>query len=181
MQGAARRWLLTTRLSNWRSSAALLLLVTIALAFPLAHGELLDRQPPSLLAVDDLNGKPYSLKLSSGQVVVVSFWTTWCQPCRAEMPSLERMAAEFEEQGVTVVAVNVGEPRHRVKRFRRLPRDVVRVLLDSSGDQARAWGVDRYPTAFIIDRDGKIFERLTGIVDWDGTPVTELLRKLAGD
>lgn len=160
-------------------SGTWLLALVLATAFPHAHGELMPQRPPSQLALSDLAGKTYSLQQSAGKVVVVNFWTTWCPPCREEMPSLGRMAGQLRQQGIVVVAVNVAEPASRVKRFRRLPKGGVKVLLDTSGEQAGVWGVDRYPTAFIIDREGRVRQRFAGVIDWDASAERDALLKLA--
>lgn len=135
---------------------------------------------PTSLALEKLDGERYEQALHAGHLRIVSFWTTWCPPCLREMPSLERLGRDLQSDGVTVLAVNVGEPRNRVQRFRRLPAEPVVVLLDRDGENARQWQVAVYPTTFVVDADDRVVMQLTGAVDWDDAELrktlTEFLR-----
>lgn len=127
----------------------------------------MDRDPPTPLALPDIHGRQWTLGDSAGSVVLVSFWTTWCPPCLEEMPSLQRLGSALANDGLDVLAINVGESRDRVRRFRGLPGDTVDVLLDRHGENARRWGVRVYPTAFLLNRDGRIVMQVVGRVDWE--------------
>src|SRR6187401_3473188 len=67
--------------------------------------------PP--LELPDLDGKTHRLADYRGKAVLLNFWATWCEPCREEMPSIERLRAALESQRVTVLAVNLAEPEAR--------------------------------------------------------------------
>lgn len=136
---------------------------------------------PTHLELEALDGSIHDLQVGDGRVHVVSFWTTWCPPCLREMPSLERLSHDMTSSGLTVLAVNVGESRHRVRSFRRLPGGHVIVLLDRTGEHAAAWGVEVYPTAIVIDAHGRIAMRKTGVVDWDDRSLRAELQALLAD
>ena len=138
-------------------------------------------KPPSSLQLTDIHGVEHDLQRYAGKVVVVSFWTTWCPPCLREMPSLERLSHDMQDDGVVVLAVNVKEPRSRVKRFRRLPGDDVVVLLDTRGEHAGLWDVEVYPTAYVIGRHGDVALGVTGAIEWDDTDVRAALTSLAAE
>lgn len=130
---------------------------------------------PTSLTLETLNGGRYKSMPGAARLRIVSFWTTWCPPCLREMPSLERVAGDLKSDGLAVLAVNVGEPRSRVQRFRRLPAEPVVVLLDHEGTHARQWQVAVYPTTFVVDADDQVIMQLTGAVDWDDAELREKL------
>ncbi|MCB1775108.1 MAG: TlpA family protein disulfide reductase [Gammaproteobacteria bacterium] len=132
--------------------------------------------PPTPLALQDIHGRQHELGDTVGSVVLVSFWTTWCPPCLKEMPSLQRLGSMLANDGLEVLAVNVGESRERVRRFRGLPAEPIDVLLDRGGDNARLWGVQAYPTAFLLNREGRIVMRIAGRVDWEDEMLVEPIR-----
>jgi peroxiredoxin len=132
--------------------------------------------PPLELA--DLEGKTHRLADYRGRAVLVNFWATWCEPCRAEMPSFERLRASMEAQRVTVLAVNLAEPESRIRKF--LDATPVRypILLDRDGTTARAWQARMLPATYVIGPDGKIRYRHLGELDWSSPEVRELLLKM---
>jgi len=69
------------------------------------------------LGPEALDGRKYGLGDFEGRVILVNFWTTWCPPCRKEMPALERLAQHFQGADFEVVGVNVGESVERVQDF----------------------------------------------------------------
>jgi peroxiredoxin len=153
-----------------------LLLVLIAPAHALELKPWAGGATPAL-ELSDLDGKVHRLADYRGRAVLVNFWATWCEPCRAEMPSFERLRAS-EAQRVTVLAVNLAEPESRIRKF--LDATPVRypVLLDRDGTTARAWQARMLPATYVIGPDGKIRYRHVGELDWSSPEVRELLLKL---
>ena len=132
--------------------------------------------PP--LELSDLDGKTHRLADYRGRAVLVNFWATWCEPCRAEMPSFERLRAALESQRVTVLAVNLAEPEARIRRFLETMPLRYPVLLDRDGTTARAWQARVLPATYVIAPDGKIRYRHLGELDWSSPEVRELILKL---
>jgi len=132
--------------------------------------------PPLELA--DLEGKAHRLADYKGRAVLVNFWATWCEPCRAEMPSFERLRAAMEAQRVTVLAVNLAEPESRIRRFLESTPVRYPILLDRDGTTARAWQARMLPATYVIGPDGNIRYRHLGELDWSSPEVRELLLKL---
>jgi cytochrome c biogenesis protein CcmG, thiol:disulfide interchange protein DsbE len=107
-----------------------------------------------------------SIKLSDlrGQAVLVNLWATWCPPCRAEMQSIEKVFKEYKDQGFTVLAVNM--------TYQDAPLEVVPfvneqklsfpILLDETGDMAKAYQLRSLPSSYFIGRDGIIHEVVIG-------------------
>jgi len=105
----------------------------------------------------DLAGHTVSLSDYRGQPVVLNTWATWCAPCRAEMPDLEVFYQKYRDQGVIVLAVNLGDPRDRVAEFVQDGDYTFPVLLDeSTAAVGRPYRVSAIPTTFFIDREGQI-------------------------
>lgn len=132
--------------------------------------------PP--LELSDLQGKTHRLADYRGRAVLVNFWATWCEPCRAEMPSFERLRAALESQRVTVLAVNLAEPEARIRRFLETMPLGYPVLLDRDGATARAWQARMLPATYVIGPEGRIRYRHLGELDWSSPEVRELILKL---
>jgi peroxiredoxin len=132
--------------------------------------------PP--LALRDLDGRLHRLEDYRGKVVLVNFWATWCEPCREEMPSMNRLRASLEGQAFAVLAVNLAESEARIRRFvEQLPLEFP-VLLDRDSGAARAWRARLLPVSFVIGPDGRIRYSAVGEIDWTQPRVGRLIRDL---
>ena len=132
-------------------------------------------KPVPTLDLAGLDGSRWRLEAAAGQVVVLNFWATWCEPCRTEMPSLQAMAASTQRDGVVVVAVNYRESADVIRRFlERLPFKVP-ILLDSDGDVTTAWTPRVFPSTVLVGRDGVPVHTVLGELDWDGAEARALL------
>jgi thiol-disulfide isomerase/thioredoxin len=114
-------------------------------------------------------------------VVLVNFWASWCPPCIKEMPGLERLGLQLNDQPFKVLAVNVGEPKYRVWKFVKLISFGLPVLLDSRQDTFRLWGGSVLPTSFLLDRQGRIRYQVQGDLEWDSEDVVSLIEKLINE
>jgi thiol-disulfide isomerase/thioredoxin len=131
------------------------------------------KTPPLKLA--DANGRELNLSQYRGKTVVVNFWATWCEPCREEMPSLERLRTRMGEKSLEVIAVNVGEAPERVARFTREVPVTFPIVYDREGATAKAWQVRGYPTSFVVDPDGRVRYYFVGELDWSGADVVRVI------
>jgi thiol-disulfide isomerase/thioredoxin len=89
-------------------------------------------------------------------VVLLEFWTTWCHFCAEEAPLVERLSHEFNDKGLTVLAVNVGESKKLVKKYLEQHPRTCRVVLTDDTNLAAMYQATVYPIYVVIDRDGKI-------------------------
>ncbi len=127
----------------------------------------------------DADGKKYSLSSLRGKVVLVNFWATWCPPCIAEMPSMEKLSARFAGEDFILLAINAEEDgRDIVKEFLAENPHTFPVLLDSELKVQQRYGVYRFPETFIVRRDGVIAERVIGAIDWTDRKIVNLINFL---
>jgi|SRR6185312_1906737 len=126
----------------------------------------------------DLAGKTWRLADLRGRAVLLNFWASWCPPCRAEMPSLQDMAAFYGPDKIIVLAVNFKESQGTAARFARASALTLPVLLDPHGDIARQWGVHVFPTTVLIDTAGRPSAVVQGEVDWTGQGGERLIAPL---
>ncbi|MBX3657009.1 MAG: TlpA family protein disulfide reductase [Ramlibacter sp.] len=135
------------------------------------------RAPP--LALGGLDGRPWRLSDLKGRVVVLNFWATWCEPCRAEMPSLQFLAQRHAQDGrLVVLAVNYQEHEARVRRFLEATGLQLSVALDRDGAAAKAWTRRIFPTTVIIDASGRPRFTVTGEYDWAAADADRLIAPL---
>ncbi len=134
------------------------------------------QKPQPALALPRLEGEPWKLSEQAGQVVVLNFWASWCEPCRAEMPSLERLAARHAQAGLQVIAVNFRESPNAVRRFMATTGMTLPVLMDADGSVAKSLRIGIFPTTVVVDRRGRIRFTVTGECAWDQEPASRWLR-----
>ena len=135
-------------------------------------------QPAPGLALSDLDSKPWRLSDLAGRAVVLNFWATWCDPCRAEMPSLQQLAATHRSDGLAVLAVNYKESVPVIRRFLQTLPFELPVLLDSDGEATAAWTPRVFPTTVLIGPGGVPRSLVVGEMDWMGAAARELIEPL---
>jgi thiol-disulfide isomerase/thioredoxin len=126
----------------------------------------------------DKAGKEMALADFKGRVLLVNFWATWCPPCVAELPSLDRLQAELGGKDFTVLAINedrqgaaIAAPfleKHKIKSLA--------VHVDRQMALARALGVRGMPSTFLVDQTGKIVGSLAGEAKWDAPEAKALIK-----
>ena len=132
------------------------------------------------LALKGLDGSPIGLREFRGRVVLVNFWATWCEPCLAEIPSLERLRARLRDQPFELLMVNYGEPKATVDRFIEKLGVRVPIALDPEKSNASKWRVAGLPMTFLVDGGGRIRYSTFGEHDWSaGEPLAIVERLVA--
>jgi thiol-disulfide isomerase/thioredoxin len=109
----------------------------------------------------DIEGKPApALKGAPptlGKVVLLDFWTTWCGPCKRELPILEKLHKEFRAKGLVVVGVNVGEDKAAVSKYMTAAGLTYPTIQVTPEDELlKSLSVNAFPTLVLIDREGKV-------------------------
>ena len=135
------------------------------------------RATPALKLMDT-TGQPHSLSEQRGKVMLLNFWATWCEPCRAEMPALQQLATRHAPNGLLVWAINYKEPTSKVLQFQQqVPWDLP-VLLDADGQAAGQWTRRIFPTTVVIDARGRARWIVTGEFDWTSRQAQQILDPL---
>ena len=129
-------------------------------------------------ALQDLAGVRHELAQQTGRIVLVHFFATWCETCRAELSSLAQLLDRPGAKAAFVLAVNVGEVPARVRRFLDASPVSFPVLLDTDRAVTKAWGVSILPTTFVLDRAGAVRLFVEGDIDWARADVQTALGQL---
>ncbi len=140
------------------------------------------RPLPEGIAFADAEGQPLRFDAFRGRALVVNFWATWCPPCVAEMPSLDRAHAVLAGDGIEVLALSSDRGgRAQVEPFyQRTGLRHLAILLDPRGAAGRALSIRGLPTTLVLDRAGREVARLEGEAAWDHPEMMAAIRRLAG-
>ena len=139
-------------------------------------------RPAPAIAFTDAEGRERTLADFAGRGLVINLWATWCPPCVAEMPALDRLAATLAAEGIEVLPLSSDRGgRAQVEPFyQRTNIRTLGIWLDPRGTAARALGVRGLPTTVIVDRAGMERARLEGDAAWDTPEMLTALRRLIG-
>ena len=154
------------------------LLIAVPLAAGAAELKPWSGGPTPALELEDLAGQVHRLDDYRGKVVLVNFWATWCEPCRAEMPSIDGLRSALDGQPFQVLAVNLAEPLSRIEKFAGTMPLHFPLLRDRDGAVAKAWRARLLPASFLIGRDGRIRYVAYGEMDWTSEPVRSVVDQL---
>jgi peroxiredoxin len=158
-------------------------LIGLLLPFMVSAGEGLTELKDRPLAADfqlvDREGKVWRLSDLRGKPLLINFWATWCPPCRREMPSMERAWQQLQQEGIWLLAVNVGEDPATVREFvTRYPVSFP-ILFDRNSRVSEAWQVPGLPVTWLVDSEGRLVYRAIGHREWDDPALLAALRGLA--
>ncbi|MGO9984448.1 MAG: TlpA family protein disulfide reductase [Rhodomicrobium sp.] len=135
-------------------------------------GRLIERKEPSAapdLAFAGADGSPHRISDWRGKVVLVNLWATWCAPCKAEMPSLDRLQAKLGADKLTVLPISVDRsgPDKPAAFFAANGIANLAVYNDVKAEALTAFGASGLPLSVILDGQGREVARLIGPADWD--------------
>ena len=134
------------------------------------------------LSLKDAQGTTRSLAALKGKVVLVTFWATWCEPCREEMPALAKLKRDLGES-FEILSVNYGESQQKAEAFlgtvlQPAESAAMKVLYDHDTSVAKRWNARMLPASFVVGRNGRIAYTLVGETDWAASGTLEALRTL---
>jgi peroxiredoxin len=135
---------------------------------------------PEFRVTDLATGDSVSLRERyAGKVTLVNIWATWCVPCRAEMPSMERLYSGLAPRGFAIAAVSIDEgPAEDVQAFARELGLTFDILHDRSTRIQQAYQTTGVPESFLLNRDGVIVKRVIGAHDWNSPANRALVERL---
>jgi thiol-disulfide isomerase/thioredoxin len=138
------------------------------------------RPIPDGLVFQDAEGRETGFGAFRGRGLVVNFWATWCPPCVAEMPALDRAQAALARDGIEVLPLSSDRGgRAQVAPFyARTGLKNLAIWLDPRGAAGRAFGIRGLPTTVILDRRGLEVARLEGEAEWDHPEMLAAIRRL---
>lgn len=167
----------------WRGAIALAFWVLHAGGASASEGVLQPYAEPAPPAVSltGLAGERQSTDAARGEVLLLHFFATWCEPCRPELASLDRLVTEAGGRGLKVLAVSVAEPPVRVARFFKSEPVRFPVALDEDRAAARAWKIDALPSTIVIDRSGRPRLAARRDLDWRDPAVVRALELLLAE
>jgi thiol-disulfide isomerase/thioredoxin/outer membrane lipoprotein-sorting protein len=123
----------------------------------------LEGKPAPAFELEGLDGKKVKLEDLKGQVVILDFWATWCGPCRAGMPILDKVTQARKDKPLKVYAVNLEEDKDTISKFVADTKLGLPVLLDLTGETGKAYGANAIPETVIIGKDGVVKKVMIGL------------------
>jgi len=137
-----------------------------------------DKPQAADFELKDMDGELRTLADYQGKPLIINFWATWCPPCRAELPSMNRGWEKIKDEGIAMLAVNVGEDEDTIFMFMGNYPIEFDLLLDHSGEIVKQWPVKGLPTTFVLDPEGRIVYRAIGGREWDSDTLLDMVRGL---
>lgn len=126
----------------------------------------------------DLCGNKITLSQFRGKVVILNFWSIWCGPCLAEMPSLNKLYLEFKDKGLVVLAIAEDPAEKPLREYINEKGIAFPVLIDKEKKVYFKYSLFGIPVSFLIDRKGIIVEKIIGESDWVSAKMKEKVAKL---
>src|ERR1700726_1523475 len=172
---------LVRRIAAW-TAVALAAGILVLFAMPsYRQGEASIAGKPAVNFPLTLAGKSEHLSDLKRKVVVLNFWATWCPPCVAETPSLNRLERYIDSRGGMVLGVSVDEDGAAYEQFLKDHSVVFSTYRDATKKSAADYGTTIYPETYIIDRHGKIARKFIGEQQWDSADMLRYFDAVLGE
>lgn len=112
--------------------------------------------------LEDLDGNMVSLSDFKGKKIFINFWATWCPPCKAEMPDIEKLYQETKDGDLVILAVNIGDDKRTVQDFITKNKYSFKVLLDTDSKVGELYQASSIPTSYFVDTEGYLDDGRVG-------------------
>lgn len=133
-------------------------------------------------SLKNLQGQEVKLSDHKGKLVFVNFWATWCEPCKEEMPSMERLYNKMKDRPFEILAISLdSQPTEAVPKFLKQTQLNISFPLLQDAEQKTAKNLFRttgVPESFIVGADGKVIKHVIGSYEWDSPQIIEYLEAL---
>ena len=131
------------------------------------------------LQVKDLDGKIVNMHNYRGKIIFLNFWATWCMPCVAELPSINKLYNRFKNNDNIAFLLISNESIEKVKSYhQKKGYKVPFYIIDQDGHVPNIYFSPSIPTTFIINKEGKIVKSTMGAEDWDDDDFIKTIEKL---
>ena len=137
------------------------------------------RPAPGGIQLMDLVGNKMTLADFRGKIVFLNIWTTWCPPCRKEMPEMEKLHQQLKNEKFVILAVSLKESAGKIDAFFKKQRLTFPALLDPKGKAAKLLGVAQIPTTFILNKKGEFMGKALGPRRWGDKTSIDLFKRLS--
>lgn len=127
----------------------------------------LDNLPAADFTIRDYDGNEYTLKQSRGKWVFLHFWSSWCGPCRKEMPIIQTLKAQLADKPMDFVLINTAEDEDTIFSFLSVVAPQLKSYMDTDGEITEVWKPRGLPTTFFIDPRGNRRYLSLGGRPWD--------------
>ncbi len=157
------------------------------------HGPLAAAGAPEIFVRDWIDQKPATLASLRGRVVLLDFWATWCTPCRVALPYMNDWQARYKNRGLTILALtqyrgssngragSAGGELSLLRRFKRAEGMSYAVGVDGTGATSASYNVTTIPTAFLIDKRGRVRFISVGATETDMSEIGQMIEKLLAE
>jgi peroxiredoxin len=157
------------------------LTILFLLSLTLSHADSVFAKTPSPAPdfnLGDINGKLVKLSQFRGKAVILNFWSIWCGPCLAEMPSLNKLYLEFKDKGLIVLSIAEDPAEKPVRSYIQEKGIAFPILMDKDRKVYLKYFLFGIPVTFLIDKKGFIAEKFIGERDWSSHEMRGKVLKL---
>ena len=126
----------------------------------------------------DMQDQPRELSDYLGKPIIISFWATWCPPCRKEIPVFNRAREKLKDEDIVMLFVNINEDKKTIEEYiKKVPINLT-ILRDETAGQLTNWNLTGLPVTFILDPEGRVVYQAMGERAWDSDEILDKVRKL---
>ncbi|MGM0437314.1 MAG: TlpA family protein disulfide reductase [Bacillota bacterium] len=114
----------------------------------------------------NMDNQEVTLRELEGQKVFINFWASWCPPCKAEMPDIQKLYENYGED-IKIIAVNLEEEKTKIENYLENENLDFTILLDKNKKVANQYLIRAIPTSYFLDENGIIIEKNLGVLSYD--------------
>ncbi len=157
------------------------IIVFLTLLFGITNSAFANGKSNSLapdFTLNDICGRKVTLSQFRGKVVILNFWSIFCGPCLKEMPYLNKLYIEFKDKGLVVFGVAEDPAEKPVRSYIEEKKVAFAILMDKERKVYFKYFLYGIPVSFLIDKKGRIVEKIIGQTEWDSPQMREKILKL---